>query len=147
MDWTGASVWQGSELIALSCGDDFPIPYVLQFRPFAAVCLPTSLSNGYGLWTFFLAPTPLPPFPPVRLSPSLCVLCLIYSAVAATTTTTTKEVMDGDMRRALKAGLADVGEEEEEDSDEEASNMLDDDFVMQAAGAGDVSAIFRRREK
>lgn len=38
------------------------------------------------------------------------------------------------MRRALAAGLAGVGE----DSDDEG-NMLDDDFVVQAAGAGDVS--------
>lgn len=51
--------------------------------------------------------------------------------------------MDGDMRRALKAGLADV-DEEEEDSDEEA-NMLDDDFVMQAAGAGDVSVFLAEK--
>lgn len=47
--------------------------------------------------------------------------------------------MDGDMRRVLQAGLADVYEEE--DSEEEANNLLDDDFVMQAAGAGDVSSV------
>lgn len=41
------------------------------------------------------------------------------------------------MRRALAAGLADVDEEEEDwDADE---NVLDDDFVMQAAGVGEVS--------
>lgn len=45
--------------------------------------------------------------------------------------------MDGDMRRALAAGLADV-DEEEEDWDAEG-NLLDDDFVMQAAGVGEVS--------
>ena len=44
------------------------------------------------------------------------------------------EVMDGDMRRALAPGLADVGE----DSDEDGMNLLDDDFVVQAAGADDV---------
>lgn len=38
------------------------------------------------------------------------------------------------MRRALAAGLADVGEA----SDEDGNNLLDDDFVMQAAGADDV---------
>lgn len=50
------------------------------------------------------------------------------------------EVMDGDMRRALAAGLADV-DEEGQDSDAE-DNMLDDDFVVQAAGVGDVSVGF-----
>eukprot|EP00903_Cladosiphon_okamuranus_P008978 g8589.t1 len=49
--------------------------------------------------------------------------------------TISEKVMDGDMRRALAAGFADVDEEGEDwDADE---NMLDDDFVMQAAGVGD----------
>lgn len=39
------------------------------------------------------------------------------------------------MKRALAAGLADVGEEDWDDE----SNILDDDFVVQAAGAGEVS--------
>lgn len=43
-------------------------------------------------------------------------------------------MMDADMRKALAAGLADVGEDSEEDAD----FLLDDDFVMQAAGAADV---------
>ncbi|CBN77126.1 conserved unknown protein [Ectocarpus siliculosus] len=47
--------------------------------------------------------------------------------------TISEKVMDGDMRRALAAGLADVGEEDWDDE----SNMLDDDFVVQAAGAGE----------
>ncbi|CAN0080202.1 unnamed protein product [Ectocarpus sp. 12 AP-2014] len=47
--------------------------------------------------------------------------------------TISEKVMDGDMRRALEAGLADVGEEDWDDE----SNMLDDDFVVQAAGAGE----------
>ncbi|CAB1102572.1 unnamed protein product [Ectocarpus sp. CCAP 1310/34] len=47
--------------------------------------------------------------------------------------TISEKVMDGDMRRALAAGLADVGEDDWDDE----SNMLDDDFVVQAAGAGE----------
>ena len=65
---------------------------------------------------------------------SFCVvLCCFVSRFA--------EVMDGDMRRALAAGLADVGE----DSDENEDNLLDDDFVVQAAGADDVRG--RRKGK
>eukprot|EP00752_Nemacystus_decipiens_P007303 g6534.t1 len=48
--------------------------------------------------------------------------------------TISEKVMDGDMRRALAAGLAGVDEEEDWSAEE---NMLDDDFVMQAAGVGD----------
>ncbi|CAM9643596.1 unnamed protein product [Scytosiphon promiscuus] len=54
--------------------------------------------------------------------------------------TISEKVMDSDMRRALAPGLADVIEEYDSDEDGEG-NLLDDDFVMQAAGAGDVRAL------
>lgn len=45
------------------------------------------------------------------------------------------EVMDAEMRRVLTAGLPDMDEFTEDNLD----SLLDDDFMLQAAGANDVS--------
>lgn len=105
-------------------------------------------------------PTPLyspplfsSPFLPPAASPFCPVVPVSDSILFTAAAPATEEVMDNDMRRALAPGLADVSEDYDSDEDGEG-NLLDDDFVMQAAGAGDVRAytlvgfapIVRRRE-